>query len=82
MSAEPKCRCHDIVGLLADYVERQLSPEVHASLQAHLSSCPRCLAQLQTYQSTVSLLRSIREEDLPEELRLRLKAFVSRNCHN
>ena len=77
-----KHRCTDIVGLLADYVEHQLPAKVHADLQQHLSKCPRCMAQLQTYQSTVSLLRSIREEDLPEELRLRLKAFLSRNCHN
>ncbi len=75
-------RCTDIVALLADYVEHQLPPEVHDDLRNHLSKCPRCLAQLQTYQSTVSLLRSIREEDLPEELRLTLKAFVRRNCHN
>lgn len=75
-------RCTDIVGLLADFVEHQLPPEVHADLQQHLSKCPRCLAQLQTYQSTVSLLRSIREEDLPEELRLTLKAFIGRNGDN
>jgi anti-sigma factor (TIGR02949 family) len=77
-----KHRCTDVVGLLADYVEHQLPAEVQADLQQHLSKCPRCMAQLQTYQSTVSLLRSIREEDLPEELRLRLKAFLSRNCNN
>ena len=75
-------RCTDIVGLLADYVEHQLPPAVHADLERHLSKCPRCLAQLQTYRSTVSLLHSIREEDLPEELRLTLKAFVNRNCGN
>ena len=40
------------------------------------------MAQLKTYQSTVSLLRSIREEDLPEELRCTLKAFIDRNCQN
>jgi anti-sigma factor RsiW len=80
--AAPRRHCTSIVGLLADYVEHQLPPEVHAKLQQHLSKCPRCLAQLQTYQSTVSLLRSIREEDLPEELRLTLKAFVQKDCEN
>jgi hypothetical protein len=40
------------------------------------------VAQLKTYQSTVSLLRSIREEDLPAELRCTLKAFIDRNCQN
>jgi anti-sigma factor RsiW len=74
--------CTDLVGLLADFVERHLPPEVHAQLERHLAACPRCVAQLKTYQSTVSLLRSIREEDLPAELRCTLKAFVDRNCNN
>ena len=75
-------RCRDIVALLADFVEHQLPPEVHAALEAHLAKCPRCVTQLKTYESTVSLLRSIREEDLPEELRWTLKAFIDKNCRN
>jgi anti-sigma factor RsiW len=75
-------RCGSIVGLLADYVERQLPPEVHAALEQHLAKCPRCLTQLKTYESTVSLLRTIKEEDLPSELRWTLKAFVDRGCRN
>ncbi|HXW04573.1 MAG TPA: zf-HC2 domain-containing protein [Vicinamibacterales bacterium] len=79
---DPKRRCHDLVGLLADYVERQLPPDVHAELEKHLSRCPRCVAQLKTYQSTVSLLRSITEDELPSELRCNLHAFLHRNCKN
>ena len=75
-------RCTDIVALLADFVERKLPPEVHESLERHLSACPRCVAQLKTYQTTLSLLRSITEADLPAELRYTLKAFLDRNCHN
>lgn len=70
------------MGLLADYVEHQLPPEVHAELERHLARCPRCVAQLKTYQSTISLLRSIRDEDLPEELRCTLKAFIERSGSN
>lgn len=77
-----KPRCTDLVSLLADLVEHNLPPEVHARLEQHLSQCPRCVAQLKTYQSTISLLRSIHEEDLPSELRCTLKAFVDRNCQN
>ncbi len=75
-------RCTNLVGLLADYVERQLPPEVHADLEKHLAACPRCLTQLKTYESTVSLLRTIKEEDLPSELRWTLRAFVDRGCRN
>ena len=68
--------------LLVDYLERQLPPDVHAELDRHLSRCPRCLAHLKTYKSTVSLLRSIQEDDLPPELRCTLKSFLDRNCRN
>jgi anti-sigma factor RsiW len=85
MSADipgPKRRCTDLVGLLADYVEHQLPAHLHDDLERHLARCPRCVAQLKTYESTVSLLHSIRDEDLPEELRCTLKAFLSRTCRN
>jgi anti-sigma factor RsiW len=75
-------RCEDTVRLLVDYLERQLPPDVHAELERHLSGCPQCLAHLKTYESTVSLLRSIREDDLPPELRWTLKSFIDRNCRN
>jgi len=77
-----KPSCTDLVGLLADYVEHQLPPEVHDDLEQHLAECPRCVAQLKTYESTLSLLRSIRDEDLPTELRCKLKAFVDKHCSN
>jgi len=77
-----KRRCTDLVGLLADFVEHHLPSDVHADLERHLTACPRCVAQLKTYESTVALLRSIRDEDLPAELRCTLKAFVDRNCGN
>ncbi len=75
-------RCTDIVALLADFVERHLEPDVHADLERHLAACPRCITQLKTYQSTVSLLRSIREDELPLELRCTLRSFVDRGCKN
>jgi len=77
-----KRSCTDLVGLLADFVEHQLPPEVHEELEKHLARCPRCVAQVKTYESTLSLLRSIRDEDLPMELRCTLKAFLEKNCTN
>ena len=79
---EPKRRCTDLVALLADYVERRLPAAVHAELERHLAACARCVTQVKTYESTISLLHSIKEEDLPPELRCTLKAFINRNCQN
>ena len=76
------CGCGSVVRLLADYLERQLPPALQQELEQHLQKCPRCVTQLRTYQSTVTLLRSLREEELPPELRVTLKSFIDAKCHN
>lgn len=76
------CGCGSVVKLLADYLERQLPAPLMAELDEHLRKCPRCVAQLRTYESTVSMLRSLREDDLPPELRLTIKSFLDAKCHN
>ena len=76
------CGCGSVVKLLADYLERRLPPPVREELDAHLRRCPRCVTQLRTYESTVSLLRSLREDELPPELRLTLKSFIDARCQN
>ena len=74
--------CCNVVRLLADYLEGQLPPGLRAELEAHMAKCPRCVAQLRTYESTVSLLHSLTEEELPPDLRLSLKSFIDAKCHN
>ena len=74
-------KCCNVVRLLADYLEHQLPPAIQTELEQHLQRCPRCVAQLHTYESTVTLLRSLKEDDLPPDLRLTLKAFVDAKCH-
>jgi anti-sigma factor RsiW len=71
------------VALLADYLERRLPPDVQRGLERHLAGCDLCVRQLRSYESTVSLLREISEEDLPAELRLSLRAFLDeKRCRN
>jgi anti-sigma factor RsiW len=77
-----KCGCGAIVKLLADYLEGQLAPGIRGEFEAHLQQCADCVTQLRTYESTVSLLRSLRDEDLPPDLRLRVKSFIDAKCHN
>ena len=75
-------RCNELVGLLADFVEHQLPRDIHERLERHLAACPECVLQLKSYESTVSLLRTIRDEELPPELRCTLRAFLHRRCNN
>jgi anti-sigma factor RsiW len=74
--------CCKAVRFLADYLEGRLGSEVRAELDAHLARCPRCVTQLRTYESTVSLLRSLSDDDLPPDLRLTVRSFLDAKCHN
>ena len=78
----PRAPCSQVVALLADYLEGRLPGKCHAELTRHLDGCHNCLAQLQTYRSTVSLLRSLREADLPSDLRRTLSAFLDQHADN
>ena len=80
--ASTKPGCCNVVRFLADYLDGRLDPHVREELDRHLARCPRCVTQLKTYESTVSLLRSLRDEELPPELRLTVKSFIDAKCHN
>ena len=45
-------------------------------LEQHLDACPECVAFVRTFRSTVTLVQSLREDELPAELRLKLRAFL------
>jgi RNA polymerase sigma-70 factor (ECF subfamily) len=68
--------CSRIVALLMDFLEGRLPPSLQADLDRHLAGCPACVVHLRTYRSTLSLLESLTEEDLPPELRTSLRAFL------
>ena len=74
--------CSKVVSLLLDYLEERLPEAERAGLEEHLSRCPNCVAYVRTYRSTVSLLRSLKEEDLPVELRTTLHAFLDHRTTN
>jgi anti-sigma factor RsiW len=68
--------CSRIIALLSDYLDGRLPSDVRADLDRHLTSCTECTAFVGTFRSTVALLHSLEEKDLPEELRLKLRAFL------
>ena len=70
-------RCSKIVDLLVDYLEERLSPDTRDELDRHLSRCPSCVSQLQTYRTTVSMLRKLRDQDLSPELRSSVETFLA-----
>ena len=72
--------CSRIISLLADYLDDRLARDVRLDLERHLGGCSDCASFVGTYRFTVSLLQSLSEDDLPPELRLRLRAFLDDRC--
>lgn len=79
---DAKASCSQLVSLLLDYIENRLAEPTRASLERHLAACSSCVAQVETYRSTVSLLHSLSEDELPTELRTTLHAFLSDHDSN
>jgi anti-sigma factor RsiW len=71
-----------VIALLADYLEGRLPEASRQELERHLAGCPACEAYVVSYRSTVDLLHSLSEDDLPPELRLRLRAFLDSQARN
>ena len=68
--------CSRLVALLTEYLDGRLPDTLRSELEQHLAACPECVAFVRTFRSTLSLVRSLSEQDLPAELRLRLRAFL------
>jgi len=65
--------CDQCEELLPDYVLRALEPEALSAVTEHLSTCPRCRAQLPTYEAVLEQLgQALVQHEPPAELRARL----------
>ena len=70
----PRLTCREVVELLSDYLEGVLPAGEGARVEAHLATCPDCLAYLEQLRATIGALGRLREQDLPRPLRARLLA--------
>jgi anti-sigma factor RsiW len=75
-------KCPEVVALLVDYLEGRLPADTRSDLERHLAGCASCEAYVASYRSTVDLLHSLGENDLPPELHLRLRAFLDERGRN
>jgi anti-sigma factor RsiW len=78
----PPPDCSSIISLLSDYLDGRLPAAVRTDLEHHIGGCSDCAAFVESFRSTVTLLKSLTDADLPEELRVRLKAFLDDRCNS
>jgi anti-sigma factor RsiW len=69
--------CVDGVAVLMDYLEGLLSPADRAAVDAHVASCPRCVAFVESYRQTPRILRTATAADIPRDLAESLRVFLA-----
>ena len=68
-----KRSCEDVVSILHDYYEGTLEPKLATILEQHLRDCPNCTAFARTYREVIKLTGELSEDEIPEEVRLRVR---------
>jgi predicted anti-sigma-YlaC factor YlaD len=68
--------CKDAIGVLADFLEQSLSPDVLADLERHLGDCGPCRAYFETYRKTVELTGRAEHVEMPAEMKARLRSLL------
>jgi len=71
-SVPSRVTCEQATALLLAYVTGTLDPAATLLLERHLERCDDCVAFLQTYKETIRATRTLRYDDIPEELQHRL----------
>ena len=73
---ETELTCQQITDLIVDYVAEDMEPAMRSAFETHIHDCPDCTAFLNTYKVTIRTTRSLRDEDVPEEMRHRVQQFL------
>jgi anti-sigma factor RsiW len=68
--------CQAGVGLLMDYLEGILAPDLQAALEQHVAGCQRCAAFVESYRRTPAILRTATGAALPPDVARRLQAWL------
>ena len=68
--------CASGVGLLMDYLEGILPPDVRADLDAHVAGCVRCQAFVASYRETPRIVREASPVAVPADLAESLLKFL------
>ncbi|MDV2502565.1 MAG: anti-sigma factor [bacterium] len=68
--------CSDTVAMLSGYVDGELDPKICDVIKKHLEGCTNCRVVFDSFTKTVTIYRQLPEEDVPEEIHIRLTEYL------
>ena len=67
--------CRQVVALVSDYLDGNLSRRDRAKLEAHLKACPHCTEYVRQIRTTVAATGRVSRRSLPPKARRELVAL-------
>lgn len=75
-----KHECAELMDLLVDYLEGDLTEPQEERLEFHLELCPPCVNFVESYKKTGKICREALEHQMPNALRTNLHSFLKKSC--
>jgi predicted anti-sigma-YlaC factor YlaD len=69
-------KCEEIFEALSEYIDEEIAAQKCSEIEAHLEHCYNCRVVVDTLKKTVALYHAVPEENLPDEIRLRLHKII------
>ncbi len=69
-------RCEDLVSLIIDYLEGGMDPVLKDEFDRHIGDCSSCHAFFETYRKTKELTGRLACDEIPPEVKNRIKSFL------
>ena len=61
--------CNQVIDLLCEYLEDDVTPDLREQIDDHLRRCRDCSTFLEQYQNTTSICRETLAREMPAELK-------------
>jgi len=71
--------CKQATALILDYLTGELDPRMALLFEEHLMVCPDCVSFLNSYKETIKFTRSLSYENIPPDMKKRIRRFLRDN---
>jgi anti-sigma factor RsiW len=74
--------CKEFCDQFSDYLDGELSDADCRLIEEHLAQCSPCALEYESLRTAVEVCSKGVSENIPEDIRNRLKAFLKQCCRN